>query len=381
MEKRDYYELLGVGRDADAAALKAAYRKLAHQYHPDKNQGDKASEEKFKEITEAYAVLSDEQKRARYDQFGFAGGSGPADDPFGFGRGGGASINDIFGEIFGEMFGGAAGGGRRQRQRTRGNDFRYHLELTLEEAAFGVEKVLEIPKARRCEPCTGTGAKPGTSPRTCPTCNGTGELRLTQGFFSIARTCHQCQGAGRVIVDKCQACGGTGAVREVARVSVKIPPGVDTGTRVRSTGDGEPSPVPGGQAGDLYVVIQVKEHGLFQREGTAIVCEVPISFVQAALGGTIDVPTLDGPVKHKLSAGTQTGSSFKLKGKGVPELQGSGRGDQHVVVVVETPTHLTREQKVLLEKFEELSGGETHPRSRSFWDKAADLWRDPKKKR
>ena len=381
MEKRDYYELLGVGRDADAAALKAAYRKLAHQYHPDKNQGDKASEEKFKEITEAYAVLSDEQKRARYDQFGFAGGSGPSDDPFGFGRGGGASINDIFGEIFGEMFGGAAGGGRRQRQRTRGNDFRYHLELTLEEAAFGVEKVLEIPKARRCEPCTGTGAKPGTSPRTCPTCNGTGELRLTQGFFSIARTCHQCQGAGRVIVDKCAACGGTGAVREVARVSVKIPPGVDTGTRVRSTGDGEPSPVPGGQAGDLYVVIQVKEHGLFQREGTAIVCEVPISFVQAALGGTIDVPTLDGPVKHKLSAGTQTGSSFKLKGKGVPELQGSGRGDQHVVVVVETPTHLTREQKVLLEKFEELSGGETHPRSRSFWDKAADLWRDPKKKR
>ena len=381
MEKRDYYELLGVGRDADAAALKAAYRKLAHQYHPDKNQGDKASEEKFKEITEAYAVLSDEQKRARYDQFGFAGGSGPSDDPFGFGRGGGASINDIFGEIFGEMFGGASGGGRRQRQRTRGNDFRYHLELTLEEAAFGVEKVLEIPKARRCEPCTGTGAKPGTSPRTCPTCNGTGELRLTQGFFSIARTCHQCQGAGRVIVDKCQACGGTGAVREVARVSVKIPPGVDTGTRVRSTGDGEPSPVPGGQAGDLYVVIQVKEHGLFQREGTAIVCEVPISFVQAALGGTIDVPTLDGPVKHKLSAGTQTGSSFKLKGKGVPELQGSGRGDQHVVVVVETPTHLTREQKVLLEKFEELSGGETHPRSRSFWDKAADLWRDPKKKR
>jgi molecular chaperone DnaJ len=381
LEKRDYYELLGVGRDADAAALKAAYRKLAHQYHPDKNQGDKASEEKFKEITEAYAVLSDEQKRARYDQFGFAGGSGPSDDPFGFGRGGGASINDIFGEIFGEMFGGAAGGGRRQRQRTRGNDFRYHLELTLEEAAFGVEKVLEIPKARRCEPCTGTGAKPGTSPRTCPTCNGSGELRLTQGFFSIARTCHQCQGAGRVIVDKCQACGGTGAVREVARVSVKIPPGVDTGTRVRSTGDGEPSPVPGGQAGDLYVVIQVKEHGLFQREGTAIVCEVPISFVQAALGGTIDVPTLDGPVKHKLSAGTQTGSSFKLKGKGVPELQGSGRGDQHVVVVVETPTHLTREQKVLLEKFEELSGGETHPRSRSFWDKAADLWRDPKKKR
>jgi len=379
LEKRDYYEVLGVGRDADEATLKTAYRKLAHQFHPDKNQGDKAAEDKFKELTEAYAVLSDAEKRARYDQFGFAGGGGGADDPFGFGRGG-ASINDIFGEIFGEMFGGAAAG-RRQRARSRGNDFRYHLELTLEEAAFGAEKVLDIPKARRCEPCGGSGAKPGTSPRTCPTCGGSGELRLTQGFFSIARTCHHCQGAGRVVVDKCQACAGAGAVREVTRVSVKIPPGVDTGTRVRSSGDGEPAPVPGGQPGDLYVVIQVKEHPLFQRQGTEIVCEVPISFVQAALGGTIDVPTLDGPVKHKLAAGTQTGSTFKLKGKGVPVLQGSGRGDQHVVVVAETPTHLTREQKALLEKFEELSGGETHPRSRSFWEKASDLWRDPKKKR
>jgi molecular chaperone DnaJ len=378
--KRDYYEVLGVSRDADEATLKSAYRRLAHQFHPDKNQGDQAAEEKFKELTEAYAVLSDADKRARYDQFGFAGGTGSADDPFGFGRGG-ASINDIFGEIFGEMFGGGAAAGRRSRARARGNDFRYHLELTLEEAAFGVEKQLDIPKARRCEPCGGSGAKPGTSPRTCPTCGGSGELRLTQGFFSIARTCHQCQGAGRVVVDKCQACGGTGAVREVTRVSVKIPPGVDTGTRVRSTGDGEPAPTPGGQPGDLYVVIQVTEHPLFQRQGTEIVCEVPISFVQAALGGTIDVPTLDGPVKHKLAPGTQTGTTFKLKGKGVPVLQGSGRGDHHVVVVVETPTHLSREQKALLEKFEELSGGETHPRSRSFLDKAADLFRDSKRKR
>ncbi len=380
MEKRDYYEVLGVPRGADEATLKSAYRKLAHQYHPDKNQGDGAAEEKFKELTEAYAVLSDPAKRSRYDQLGFAGGSGSADDPFGFGRGG-ASINDIFGEIFGEMFGGGAAAGRRARPRARGNDFRYHLELTLEEAAFGVEKQLDIPKARRCEPCGGSGAKPGTSPRTCPTCGGTGELRLTQGFFSIARTCHHCQGAGRVVVDKCQACAGTGAVREVTRVSVKIPPGVDTGTRVRSSGDGEPAPGPGGQPGDLYVVIQVKEHPIFQRQGAEIVCEVPVSFVQAALGGTIDVPTLDGPVKHKLPAGTQTGATFKLRGKGVPVLQGSGRGDHHVVVVVETPTHLTREQKALLEKFEELSGGETHPRSRTFLEKAADLFSDSKRKR
>jgi molecular chaperone DnaJ len=378
LEKRDYYEVLGVGREADEAVLKTAYRKLAHQHHPDKNPGDKAAEERFKEVSEAYAVLSDPDKRARYDRFGFAGGQGSPDDPFGFGAAG-VGINDIFGEIFGEMFGG--GGGRRQRPRSRGSDFRYHLELTLEEAAFGVEKELEIPKARRCEPCGGTGARAGTSPRACPTCGGSGELRLTQGFFSIARTCHHCQGSGRVIPDRCPSCSGSGTVRETARVLVKIPPGVDTGTRVRSTGDGEPSPVPGGHPGDLYVVIQVKEHAIFQRQGTEIVCEVPISFVQAALGGSIDVPTLDGPHKHKLPAGTQTGATFKLKGKGVPVLQGSGRGDQHVVVVVETPSGLSREQKELLERFEALSGGETHPRSRTFWEKAAGLWREPKRKR
>jgi molecular chaperone DnaJ len=368
-----------VGRDDDAAALKSAYRKLAHQHHPDKNPGDRSSEERFKEVSEAYAVLSDPDKRARYDRFGFAGGHGTPDDPFGFGASG-ASINDIFGEIFGEMFGGG-GGARRQRQRSRGNDFRYHLELTLEEAAFGVEKELEFPKARRCEPCGGSGARPGTSPRACPTCGGSGELRLTQGFFSIARTCHHCQGTGRIIPERCPSCGGSGAVREKTRVSVRIPPGVDTGTRVRSAGDGEPSPVPGGVPGDLYVVIQVKEHALFQRQGTEVVCEVPITFTQAALGGTIEVPTLDGPVKHKLSAGTQTGSTFKLKGKGVPVLQGSGRGDQHVVVVVETPTHLSREQKELLERLEATSGGETHPRARTFWEAASALWRDPKRKR
>ena len=380
MEKRDYYEVLGVARDADEAQLKTAYRKLAHQHHPDKNPGDAASEEKFKEVSEAYAVLSDGEKRARYDRFGFAGGRGSADDPFGFGAQG-ASINDIFGEIFGEMFGGAPGGGRRTRQRARGNDYRYHLELTLEEAAFGVEKELEIPKTRRCEPCRGTGAKPGTAPKACPVCGGSGELRLTQGFFSIARTCHNCQGSGQVIQEKCAACGGAGAVREQARVSVKIPPGVDTGTRVRSSGDGEPAPVPGGQPGDLYVVIQQKDHSIFQRQGTEILCEVPISFVQAALGGNIEVPTLDGPYKLKLSAGTQTGATFKIRGKGVPVLQGSGRGDQHVVVVVETPTHLGREQKELLERFEAISSGETHPRAKGFLEKAADLWRDGKRKR
>ena len=379
MDKRDYYEILGVPRDADAGTLKSAYRKLAHQLHPDKNPGDKVAEEKFKELTEAYAVLSDEEKRARYDRFGHAGGRG-GDDPFGFGAQG-ANINDIFGEIFGEMFGGAGTSGRRQRQRARGNDFRYHLDLTLEEAAFGVAKQIEIPRPRRCEPCKGSGAKAGTAPRTCPTCHGTGELRLTQGFFSIARTCHQCQGAGQVIVEKCPACGGAGSTRDVVTVEVKIPPGVDTGTRVRSTGDGEPAPVPGGQPGDLYVVIQVQEHALFRRDGTELLCDVPISFTQAALGGSIDVPTLDGPQALKIPAGTQSGATFRLKGKGVPALQSSGRGDEHVTVFVETPSHLSREQKQLLEKFAELSGEETNPRNRSFWSKAAELWRDGKKKR
>jgi molecular chaperone DnaJ len=377
VDKRDYYEVLGVGRDADAAGLKTAYRKLAHQFHPDKNPGDKAAEERFKELTEAYAVLSDQEKRARYDRFGHAGGGGSASDPFGFGMGG-ASINDIFGDIFGEVFGG--GGGRRARQRARGEDYRYHLELTLEEAAFGATKRLRIPRPRPCEPCRGSGAKAGTSPRTCPTCGGSGEVRLTQGFFAIARTCHHCQGAGRVIVEKCPACGGAGATRDEVDVEVAIPPGVDTGTRVRSTGDGGPPPTPGGQAGDLYVVIQVKDHPLFRREGTELVCELPVSFSQAALGATLEVPTLEGPHKLKLPAGTQSGTALKVRGKGVPGLNGGGRGDLHVMIFVETPTHLNGAQRELLEKFAALAGEATHPRGHTFWEKAAELWRDSKKK-
>jgi molecular chaperone DnaJ len=379
VEKRDYYEVLGVTRDADAAALKSAYRKLAHQFHPDKNPGDKAAEERFKELTEAYAVLSDEEKRSRYDRFGHAAAGGVGEDPFGFGRGG--SINDIFGDIFGEIFGGGAGGGRRPRARSRGGDYRYNLELTLEEAAFGVAKRLRIPRPRRCDACQGSGAKAGTSPRTCPTCGGSGEVRLTQGFFAIARTCHHCGGAGKVIVEKCPDCGGAGATREEVELEVKIPPGVDTGTRVRSSGDGEPAPVPGGQPGDLYVVIDVKEHPIFRREGNELVCEVPVSFTQAALGATIEVPTLDGPHPLKLPAGTQTGATLRVKGRGVHGLNGGGRGDLHVAIFVETPTHLGREQKELLEKFAALSGEETHPRGQNFWAKVSDLWREPKKKR
>jgi molecular chaperone DnaJ len=373
VEKRDYYEVLGVQRDADEQALKSAYRKLAHQYHPDKNHGAKEAEDKFKEASEAYAVLSDPEKRAKYDRFGHTSGGGF--DGFG-GFPGGASINDIFGDIFGEMFG---GGARRGRARTRGSDLRYHHELTFEEAAFGTTARITIPRAKLCDTCKGSGAKPGTGPRVCPTCQGHGEIRLTQGFFSIARTCHHCGGSGQVVVDKCPTCAGAGSTRERATFEVKIPPGVDTGTAVKVEGGGEAPPVANGSPGDLYVVIQVRDHPIFQREGTEVLCEMPISFAQAALGGQLDVPTLDGPDKLKIPAGTQTGKIFRLKGRGIPSLGGSGRGDEHVRVFVETPTHLSKEQKELLEQFADLSGEETHPRARSFWDKVGDLIREKTK--
>jgi molecular chaperone DnaJ len=370
VEKRDYYEVLGVDRAADEQAIKTAYRKLAHRYHPDKNPGDKKAEDAFKEASEAYEVLSDPDKRARYDRFGHQNGQGFPGD-FGFGNA--ATINDIFGDIFGEMFG---GGGRQRRGRARGQDLRYHLEIAFEEAAFGTTARITIPRAKTCASCHGSGAKAGTSPRTCPTCGGSGEIRLTQGFFSIARTCHHCHGSGRVIVDKCADCGGAGAVREQAVVEVKVPPGVDTGTRLKLGGEGEPAPASGGAPGDLYVVVQVREHPVFRREDTEVLCEMPVSFTQAALGTMIDVPTLDGPVKLKVPAGTQTGKVFRLKGKGIPALQGGGRGDQHVRVFVETPTHLSKEQRELLERFAAISGEETNPQAKTFWEKVGDLLRE-----
>jgi molecular chaperone DnaJ len=369
VEKRDYYEVLGVAREAGEQELKSAYRKLAHQLHPDKNPGNKDAEDRFKEASEAYDVLSDPEKRARYDRFGHANGQNPFEGGFPFGGAGGASINDIFGDIFGEMF----GGGRRPRGRPRGSDLRYHLELSFEEAAFGTTSRIEIPRPIRCETCRGTGARSGTAPRTCPTCGGLGELRLTQGFFSVARTCHQCHGAGRIVVEKCGECGGAGMKRQNAQVEVKVPPGVDTGTRLKLAGEGEPAPQPGASPGDLYVVVQVREHPIFRREETEVLCDVPISVTQAALGAHIDVPTLDGPVALKIPSGTQSGKVFRMRGKGIPQLGGGGRGDQHVRVVVETPTHLTREQKELLEKFAELSGEKTNPQTRSFWDKVSEL--------
>ncbi len=377
--KRDYYEVLGVARTATPQELKSAYRKLAIQHHPDKNPENPASEEKFKECTEAYEVLADPDKRVRYDRFGHqapggfgAGfGQGPGGGPEGFGN-----LNDIFGDIFGEIFGG--GGGRQQRRgpggRTRGSDLRYNLEIGFSEAAFGAEHKITIPRHRHCEPCKGLGAKAGTTAKTCPTCHGSGEMRMTQGFFQIARTCSQCAGSGKVVTDPCTHCRGSGKVETESEVVVRIPPGSDNGTRLRYTGEGEPGDR-GGPPGDLYVVLQVKEHPIFVREETEVICEVPISFTQAALGAQIEVPTLDGKVKMKVPVGTQSGKVFRLRGKGFPVLGNpSQRGDQHVRVTVEVPMHLSKKQKDLLEQFQAISGEEAHPQAKSFFAKVKELF-------
>jgi len=368
--KRDYYEVLGVERTCSAQELKSSFRKLALQFHPDKNEGDKKSEEKFKELSEAYEVLSDPEKRARYDRFGHQapGGFGPSPFDQGFG---GANINDIFEGIFGDIFG---GGGRRGRAaRSRGTDLRYNLEVSFTEAAFGTEAKVKIPRHKSCDACRGSGAKPGTGPKQCPTCHGTGELRLTQGFFQIARPCGHCQGTGKVVTDPCQACKGAGKVEHESMLSVKVPAGVDTGTRLKLLGEGEPGER-GGPPGDLYVVVHVQEHPIFIREDTEVICEVPISFTQAALGAQIDVPTLDGKVKMKIPSGTQSGKVFRLKGKGIPSLNGYQRGDQHVRITVEVPEKLTRKQRELLEEFAAISGEDAHPQSKSFFDKVREMF-------
>jgi len=376
--KRDYYEILGVERTATAAELKSAYRKLAHQHHPDKNPDDKAAEDKFKEVSEAYAVLSDEQKRTVYDRFGhagFGGGGGGAEGfpfgPGGFGAGfGGGNLNDIFGDIFGEVFGKA---GRRERQpRNRGADLRYNLELAFEEAAFGCETRVKLPRPKRCERCGGSGSKTGKESR-CPACDGAGEQRFQQGFFAVSRTCSRCGGRGAVLADPCELCHGDGRVEGDAELTLRVPPGLDNGARIRLTGEGEPGPR-GGPPGDLYVVVQVRDHPLFAREDQNVLCEIPISFTQAALGAQIDVPTLDGKVKMKIPAATQSGRIFRLKEKGIPSPNGHRRGDQLVKVTVETPTQLTREQRELLERFAQLEGEQTQPQARSFLDKVRELF-------
>lgn len=364
-QKRDYYEVLGVSKTVSPQELKQAYRKLALQYHPDRNPGNQDAEEKFKEASEAYEVLSDAEKRQRYDRFGHG-----ANGFEGFGQGfTGVNLNDIFGDLFGEIFGGAR---QKRGGRSRGSDLRYNLEISFEEAAFGCEVQVKIPKPKRCEVCSGTGSKDGQV-RTCATCGGAGELRFTQGFFAVSRPCNQCNGSGQTIADPCAKCRGAGRYDAESQLSVKIPGGVDTGTRVRLAGEGEPGDA-GGPSGDLYVVVHVKEHPIFVREEYEVLCEVPISFTQAALGANIDVPTLDGKMKLRIPPGTQTGKVFRLKGKGVPHLHGNARGDEHVRVVVETPSELNRQQRELLEKFAEISGEDVHPQARSFFQKVRELF-------
>ncbi|HCG78515.1 MULTISPECIES: molecular chaperone DnaJ [Thalassolituus] len=363
MSKRDYYEVLGVSRDVDAKELKKAYRKLAMKYHPDRNPDDKDADAKFKEATEAYEILGDQQKRAAYDQYGHAGVD-PNAGGGGFG-GGGANFSDIFGDVFGDIFGGGGGrGGRGGPQR--GSDLRYTMELSLEEAVRGIEKKIRVPTLTSCETCDGSGAKPGTSPKTCGTCGGAGQVRMQQGFFSVQQTCPTCRGQGTMIEDPCNSCHGRGVKEETKTLSVKIPPGVDTGDRIRLSGEGEAGAM-GGPAGDLYVQVSVKEHELFHRDGRNLYCDVPISIVDAALGGELEVPTLDGRVKLKIPAETQSGKLFRLRGKGVTPVRGGTAGDLLCRVQVETPVNLNSEQKDLLMKFQESLTGEKHSPQKKSW--------------
>lgn len=372
--KRDYYEVLGVSREVTPEELKKAYRKAAIQHHPDKNPGDKKSEEKFKELSEAYEVLSDEKRRRAYDQFGHAaaGGGGPGGGGFGgFDFAGAAGtaggFNDIFGDIFGDLFGGAGRGGRARRGRP-GDDLRVNIELKFEEAAKGIEKVIHVARNAPCETCNGSGAAKDTHPETCPQCQGRGEVTMNQGFFSVSRPCGRCQGTGQIIKNPCSKCRGSGKNRKESSLEVKIPAGIDSGQRLKLSGEGDAGER-GGPPGDLYVVVNVKPHEFFTRDEYDVLCDVPILITQATLGAEIEVPTLDGKVSMKIPPSTQTHRTFRLKGKGLPRLGSYGRGDQMVRVVIETPDDLSREQKDLLKKFAETDSKHTHPLHHAYSEK------------
>lgn len=368
MSKRDLYEVLGVNKNASAADIKKAYRRLAMKHHPDRNTGDDAAkaEKQFKEAKAAYEILSDEQKRAAYDQFGHAGVDGSAGMGGGPGGGfGGAGFSDIFGDAFGDIFGGSRGGGQRAN---RGSDLRYNLELSLEDAVKGTEVKIRVPTLANCKVCGGSGAKKGSKAKTCGTCHGAGQVRMQQGFFSVQQTCPTCHGKGNVIDNPCSACHGQGRVQEHKTLSVKVPAGVDTGDRIRLAGEGEAGEQ-GGPAGDLYVQMHVKKHAIFERDDADLYCEVPIPFTTAALGGELEVPTLEGKLKLKIPAGTQTHKIFRMRGKGVKPVRGGGTGDLMCRVVVETPINLHDDQKEMLSKLDESlqGGGSKHNPHASSW--------------
>jgi molecular chaperone DnaJ len=375
MSKRDYYEVLGVSKGADDKEIKKAYRRVAMKYHPDRNPDDPKADEKFKEATEAYDVLMDGEKRAAYDRFGHAG----VDPSMGGGAGGfgGGSFSDIFGDVFGDIFGGG-GGGRGRAGPQRGSDLRYTLDISLEDAVKGTTVEIRVPSLATCEACDGSGAKKGSSPVTCNTCGGVGQVRMQQGLFQVQQTCPSCRGQGRTISDPCNTCHGQGRVEKTRTLSVKVPPGVDTGDRIRLSGEGEAGPQ-GGPTGDLFVQISVKQHPIFERDGKHLYCEVPITFVDATLGGELEVPTLDGRVKLKIPPETQTGKLFRLRGKGVKPVRGGTVGDLLCRAVIETPVNLTKRQKELLEEFGETLGQDGHrqsPRQHSWFEGVKNFFDD-----
>jgi len=365
MEKVDYYETLGISRSADGKEIKLAFRKLAMKYHPDRNPDNPTAEQSFKEINEAYEILKNEEKRAAYDRFGHAafqngGGQGGFSGDFG------SSMGDIFEDIFGEMMGGRR---RSSGGRERGADLRYNMEVTLEEAFEGKTAQIDIPSAVSCEPCSGTGAKPGSSPATCRTCGGNGRVRASQGFFSVERTCPTCQGRGEIISDPCTQCSGAGRVTKDRSLSVNIPAGIEDGVRIRLSGEGEAG-TRGGPTGDLYIFISIKPHEFFQRDGSDLFCRIPVSMITAALGGQFEVATLDNSkARVKIPEGTQTGKQFRLKGKGMPIMRATNFGDLYIQVVTETPQKLSRKQRELLQEFEKLSSEENSPESTGFFSR------------
>jgi molecular chaperone DnaJ len=374
MAKRDYYETLGVQKNASEEDIKKAYRKLAMKHHPDRNPDSKGAEDKFKEAKEAYEMLSDSGKREAYDRYGHAG----VDPNMGGGAGGPGGFSDAFGDIFGDIFGQQAGRGGRGAgpQVYRGADLRYNLEITLEQAAHGFDTTIRVPSWDACETCHGSGAKPGTSPITCSTCGGHGQVRMQQGFFSIQQTCPKCHGTGKTIPTPCGSCGGAGRIKRNKTLEVKIPAGIDDGMRIRSSGNGEPG-MNGGPPGDLYVEIRIKQHPVFQRDGDDLHCEIPVSFAKAALGGEVEVPTLNGKASFPLPEGTQSGKTFRLRGKGIKGVRSGYAGDLFCHVVVETPVKLTERQRNLLQEFEQLmtDGGSKHsPQSKSWKDKVKEFF-------
>ncbi len=375
MAKRDFYEILGVAKNASDEEIKKAYRKLAMKYHPDRNPDSKQAEDKFKEAKEAYEMLSDAQKREAYDRFGHAGVD-PNVGAGGFGGGGGGGgFSDAFGDIFGDIFG-STGRQRGGPQVYRGADLRYNLDITLEQAANGFDTTIRVPTWDECDTCHGSGAKPGTSPTTCGTCGGHGQVRMQQGFFSIQQTCPKCHGTGKVIPDPCATCSGAGRIKRNKTLEVKIPAGIDDGMRIRSTGNGEPG-MNGGPPGDLYVEIHIKQHAVFQRDGDDLHCEMPIAFAKAALGGEIEVPTLSGKVSFSVPEGTQSGKTFRLRGKGIKGVRSGFPGDLFCHVVIETPVKLTDKQKDLLREFDKLTsaGGAKHsPQSKTWMDKVKEFF-------